>query len=60
MTPITLAVLVLGLFVLVMTLVGAFMIGLREAADTDQAQPGDVTDLERKLIDRDDGGRGGD
>jgi hypothetical protein len=55
MTPVMLIVLVLGVFVTGATLVGAFLIGLTEAADTAHAKPGDLTQLERTMVNREEG-----
>lgn len=55
MTPVMLIILVLGVFVTGATLVGAFLIGLTEAADPAHARPGDLTELERNLVDRGEG-----
>ena len=55
MTPVMLIVLVLGVFVTGATLVGTFLIGLSEAADPAHARPGDLSELERHLVDRDEG-----
>lgn len=59
MTPVLLIIMVLGVFVTGATLVGAFLIGLTEAADSAHARPGDLTDLERSLVDREEGRIGG-
>ncbi len=55
MTPVLLIIMVLGVFVTGATLVGAFLIGLTEAADTAHSRPGDLTELEHTLVDRDAG-----
>ena len=52
MTPVMLIVLVLGVFVTGATLVGTFLIGLTEAADSAHARPGDLSELERSMVDR--------
>jgi hypothetical protein len=42
-----------GLFVTAATLAGAFLIGLAEAGDPEHSRAEDLTDLEKKLVDRD-------
>lgn len=56
MNMIDVAIFVVGLVVTAATLAGAFVIGLTEAADSDHARPDDLTDLERRLVHRDDDG----
>jgi hypothetical protein len=41
-----------GLFVTAVTIAGAFLIGLAEAQDPEQSRIEDLTDLEKKLVDR--------
>jgi len=43
METLTLLIFAVGALVLVLSLVGVLLIGLREAADPDQAQPGYLT-----------------
>jgi heme/copper-type cytochrome/quinol oxidase subunit 2 len=43
-----------GVFLLVVVLAVVVLVGLREAADPDQAAPEDLTEVERQVIDRDD------
>ena len=52
----TLTLVILGFvaFLILLTLVLVFVIGIREAADEDQSAPEDLTDVERSLVDRDD------
>ena len=49
----TLAIFVLGLIVTVITGAGAILIGLQEASDPSQSRVQDLTDLERKIVGRD-------
>ena len=49
----SLAILVLGLFVTVITGTGAVMIGLQEAADRGQSRVEDLTDVEKQIVGRD-------
>jgi hypothetical protein len=42
----------MGLLVTAITLAGVVLIGLSEAADSAHARPEDLTELEKKLIDR--------
>ena len=52
MTAFSISLLAFGFFILVLTVVAVFLISLREAADPDQAAPGDLNELERELVDR--------
>jgi len=52
METLTLLIFAVGALVLVLSLVGVLLIGLREAADPDQAQPGDLTEFERSIVNR--------
>jgi hypothetical protein len=54
MNLIDVAILAVGLLVTAATLAGAFVIGLTEAADSDHARAGDLTDLEKRMVVRDD------
>jgi hypothetical protein len=51
MTPI--AIFVLGLIVTAITGAGAIMIGLQEASDPVQSRLEDLTEVEKKLVGRD-------
>jgi len=48
----TLAIFVLGLIVTGMTLAAVFLIGLDEAGDPAHSKPGDLSSLEKNLVDR--------
>lgn len=52
----TLTLVILGFvaFLVLLTVVLVFVIGIREAADEDQSAPEDLTDVERSLVDRGD------
>jgi heme/copper-type cytochrome/quinol oxidase subunit 2 len=52
----TLTLVILGFvaFLVLLTVVLVFVIGIREAADEDQSAPEDLTELERSLVDRED------
>lgn len=52
MTSVTLLVAGLGVFVTLMTLIGAFLVGLTEAADSDHARSTDLSELERSMVER--------
>ncbi len=54
MNIIDIAIFAVGLLVTAATLAGAFVIGLTEAADSDHARPSDLTNLERKMVIRND------
>jgi hypothetical protein len=54
MSVVDIAILIVGLLVTAATLAGALVVGLTEAADTDHARAGDLTDLERRMVYRDD------
>jgi hypothetical protein len=41
-----------GLFVTAATIAGAFLIGLAEAGDPEHSRTEDLTELEKKLVDR--------
>jgi hypothetical protein len=56
MSMLDLAIFGIGLLVTAATMAVVFVIGLTEAADTDHARPEDLTDLERRLVVRDDEG----
>ncbi|MGI9474582.1 MAG: hypothetical protein ACR2NZ_23800 [Rubripirellula sp.] len=47
------AIFVLGIVVTVITGVGAILIGIEEASDPDQSRVQDLTDLEKKIVGRD-------
>lgn len=49
----TLAIFVLGLIVTGITLAAVVLIGLDEAGDPAHSKPGDLSALERKIVDRD-------
>jgi hypothetical protein len=51
---IDIAIFAVGLLVTAATLAGAFVIGLTEAADSDHSRAADLTDLERRMVVRDD------
>lgn len=52
----TLTLVILGFvaFLVLLTVVLVFVIGIREAADEDQSAPEDLTEVERSLVDRED------
>lgn len=50
----TFAIFLLGLVVTAITGVGAFLIGIQEAADPSQSQLQDLTDLEKRIVGRGD------
>lgn len=54
MNIIDVAIFAVGLLVTAATMAGALVIGLTEAADSDHARPGDLTDLEKRMVVRDD------
>lgn len=54
MNIIDIAIFAVGLLVTAATLAGAFVIGLTEAADSDHSRAADLTDLERRMVVRDD------
>ena len=54
MSPVTLLVLVIGGLVTMMSLAAAFLVGLTEADDPEQADRNDLSSVERALTDRDD------
>lgn len=54
MNAIDIFIFAFGVFVTLAAVAGAFLIGLSEAADSGQARPDDLTDLERRFVKRDD------
>ena len=52
MNFVTVLVFSLGVFVMITTLAGVFLIGLTEAADPAHSRPGDLSGLEWALTDR--------
>lgn len=48
----TIAIFVLGLFVSGITLAGAVLIGLQEASDPALSRMEDLTEIEKKIVDR--------
>lgn len=54
LSTLTLGILGFVAFLILLTLVLVFVIGVREAADEDQSAPEDLTDIERSLVDRED------
>ena len=48
----TVPIFVLGVFVTLVTLVAAVLVGLSEASDPEQARPQDLTDWEKAFVSR--------
>lgn len=48
----TIAIFVLGLFVSGITFAGALLIGLQEASDPGLSRVEDLTEIEKKIVDR--------
>ncbi|HSL17961.1 MAG TPA: hypothetical protein VLB51_08655 [Methylomirabilota bacterium] len=54
MSTLTLVILGFVAFLVLLTVVLVFVIGIREAADEDQSALEDLTEVERSLVDRED------